>query len=157
DGDHWQALKNGLPDTPVHDVWVEANDVAIATHGRGFYILDDVQPLRQFAAAPRTSGVYFFKPGDAGRNADPAKLTYLLTKQPQKLTLEMLDSSGAVIRSFEGALPQAGRGRAGGPGASGRSDAGQAGRAGQAGQAGQGGRAGQPASTTSADAEQPPP
>ena len=42
DGDHWQSLSNGLPDTPVHDIWVEANDVAIATHGRGFYILDDV-------------------------------------------------------------------------------------------------------------------
>jgi photosystem II stability/assembly factor-like uncharacterized protein len=161
DGDHWQPLKNGLPDTPVHDVWVEANDVAIATHGRGFYILDDVQPLRQFAAAPRTTDVYLFKPGDAVRNAYPAKLTYWLKKQPQKLTLEILDSSGAVVRSYEGALPPAGRG--------GR--AGQAGEAGQAGQAGvssdarandtrakvdQAGRSGA-ASATTADAEQPPP
>ncbi|HMF93077.1 MAG TPA: hypothetical protein VKE96_02230, partial [Vicinamibacterales bacterium] len=147
DGDHWQALKNGLPDTPVHDVWVEANDVAIATHGRGFYILDDVQPLRQFSAAPRTSEAYFFKPGEAVRNAYPAKLTYWLRKQPQKLTLEILDSSGGVIRSFEGALPQQGRGRAGG--------AGEVGRAGGAGQAG--GRAGTgAASPTAADAEQAP-
>ena len=46
DGDHWQPLKNGLPDTPVHDIWVEASDVAIATHGRGFY-----RPRRRGAAA----------------------------------------------------------------------------------------------------------
>src|SRR5439155_22866533 len=55
DGDHWQALKNGLPDTSVHDIWVEANDVAIATHGRGFYILDDVGPLRQFGSPATTA------------------------------------------------------------------------------------------------------
>src|SRR4029077_4440403 len=114
DGDHWQALKNGLPPppgapgrarksarpaTPGHDVWVEANDVAIATHGRGFYILDDIQPLRQFAAAPRASEVYLFKPGEAVRNAYPAKITYWLKKQPQKLTLDILDANGAVIRT----------------------------------------------------------
>ena len=54
DGDHWQPLKNGLPDTPVHDIWVEASDVAIATHGRGFYILEDVAPLRQCGAPVTT-------------------------------------------------------------------------------------------------------
>jgi len=148
DGEHWQPLKNGLPDTPIHDIWVEGNDVAIATHGRGFYILDDVQPLRQFAAAPRTTEVYLFKPGEAVRNAYPAKITYWLKKQPQKLTLDILDANGAVVRTFEGALPQAGRGRSGG---SGGSDT-----AGQAVQAGRAGPAGQAASTTTADAEQPP-
>ena len=51
DGDHWQSLRLNLPDTPVSDIWVEANDLAIATHGRGFYILDDVGPLRQYGAA----------------------------------------------------------------------------------------------------------
>jgi photosystem II stability/assembly factor-like uncharacterized protein len=152
DGDHWQALKNGLPDTPVHDIWVEANDVAIATHGRGFYILDDVQPLRQFTAAPRTSELYLFKPGEAVRNAYPAKLAYWLKKSPQKLTLDILDDRGQVIRSYTGALPQAGRG--------GRGDqAGQPGQAGQTAQPGTAGRAGQTgaASTTTAEAEQPPP
>ena len=47
DGDHWQSLSLNLPDTQVSDIWVEGNDVAIATHGRGFYILDNVA-----AAAP---------------------------------------------------------------------------------------------------------
>ena len=49
DGDHWQSLSLNLPDVPVSDIWVEANSIAIATHGRGFYVLDDIGPLRQYA------------------------------------------------------------------------------------------------------------
>jgi hypothetical protein len=47
DGDHWQSLRLNLPDTQVSDIWVEGQDIAIATHGRGFYILDGIGPLRQ--------------------------------------------------------------------------------------------------------------
>src|SRR5215467_7533069 len=47
DGDHWQSLSLNLPDVQVSDIWVEANSIAIATHGRGFYVLDDIAPLRQ--------------------------------------------------------------------------------------------------------------
>ena len=131
DGDHWQALKNGLPDTPVHDIWVEAADVAIATHGRGFYILDDVAPLRQNGTAVTTAAnAYLFKPADATRSAYPAKITYWLKKPAQKATLEILDGSGQVIRTFQGAAPADGRGRAGGADAAGR--AGGPGRAGAA-------------------------
>jgi photosystem II stability/assembly factor-like uncharacterized protein len=118
DGDHWQALKNGLPDTPVHDIWVEAADVAIATHGRGFYILDDVAPLRQYGAAVTTAAnAYLFKPSDATRSAYPARITYWLKKPAQKATLEILDASGAVVRTFNGAPPPAGRGGRGAQGA----------------------------------------
>ena len=159
DGDRWQPLKNGLPDTPVHDAWVEANDVAIATHGRGFYVLDDVGPLRELgAAATRTADVHLFKPGEAVRNAVPAKITYFLKKAPQKLTLDILDERGQVVRTFTGAPPQTGRGgqegQAGRAGLAGQ--VGQVGQAGQVGQGGQAGRAGQAASTTTAEAEQPP-
>jgi len=148
DGDRWQPLKNGLPDTPVHDAWVEANDVAIATHGRGFYILDDVGPLRELGApATRTADAYLFKPGDAIRGASPAKIAYFLKKAPQKLTLDILDERGQVVRTFTGAPPQAGRG---GP-------AGQAGQAAQAGRAAQAGQAGRSETTTTGEAEQPPP
>ena len=120
DGDHWQALKNGLPDTPVHDIWVEGSDVAIATHGRGFYILDDVAPLRQYGA-PVTSATaaYLFKPADATRSAYPARITYWLKTTPQKMTLEILDARGQVVRSFNGAAPNVGRGSQGAQGARG--------------------------------------
>ncbi len=58
DGDHWQSLSLNLPDTQVCDIGVEANDVVISTHGRGFYILDRVGPLRQYSAAgPLRAGV----------------------------------------------------------------------------------------------------
>ena len=125
DGDHWQPLKNGLPDTPVHDIWVEASDVAIATHGRGFYILDDVAPLRQYGApVVSATNAYLFKPSDATRSAYPAKITYWLKKPAQKLTLDILDSKGQIVRTFNGAAPGDGRGRSG--------DAGRAGGAGAA-------------------------
>ena len=66
DGDHWQSLSLNLPDVPVSDLMVEANAIAIATHGRGFYILDDIAPLRQHGAARRRSAdVVLFKPADA--------------------------------------------------------------------------------------------
>jgi photosystem II stability/assembly factor-like uncharacterized protein len=114
DGDRWLALRSGLPDTQVSDLWVDANDIAIATHGRGFYVLDDIGPLRQYGA-PVTSAAdaYLFKPGDATRSATPARITYWLKKPAQKLTLEILDSRGQVVRTFNGAMPSEGRGGAG--------------------------------------------
>ena len=52
DGTHWQALQSGLPRTSVRDLVVKDNDLVIATHGRGFWILDDISALRQLAANP---------------------------------------------------------------------------------------------------------
>jgi photosystem II stability/assembly factor-like uncharacterized protein len=144
DGDHWQPLKNGLPDTPVHDIWIEGADIAIATHGRGFYILDDVAPLRQYGAPVTTATTaYLFKPADATRSAYPAKITYWLKTPAQKMTLEILDASGQVVRTFNGAAPTAGRG-------------GRAGGAGRAGAAGGAGRAGAAGTATDAPPAEPP-
>jgi hypothetical protein len=117
DGDHWQALQTGLPDTQVSDIWVEADDVTISTMGRGFYILDNVEPLRQYGANVTTANAYLFKPGDAVRSSGiGATISYYLKTQPQKLTLDILDGRGQVVRSFDGALPGAGRGGRGGRG-----------------------------------------
>ena len=137
DGDHWRPLTAGLPDTQVSDIWVDANDLAIATHGRGFYVLDDLSPLRQYGAeSTAAADGYLFKPNDAVRNAGGARINYWIKKAPQKMTLEILDDKGQVVRSFEGAAPQ-GRG-AGRAGEAGRAGTPEAGRAGQAGQAGRG-------------------
>ena len=74
------------------DIAVEANDIAIATHGRGFYILDNVGALRQAGPAVTTaSDFYLFAPGDAIRGAGGATITYLLRKPAEKLTLDILD------------------------------------------------------------------
>jgi photosystem II stability/assembly factor-like uncharacterized protein len=124
DGNRWQPLKTNLPDTQVSDIWVDANDLAIATHGRGFYVLDNVNPLRQYAAAASATDAYLFKPADATRLGGPAGIAYWLKKQPQSLKLEILDDKGTVVRAFEGAAAS-GRGGAGRPGGPGGENAGR--------------------------------
>jgi hypothetical protein len=151
DGERWLPLKGGLPDTQVSDIWVDANDVAIATHGRGFYVLDDIAPLRQYGAeVTSATDSYLFKPGDAVRSGTPARITYWLKKPAQKLTLEILDGSGRVVRTFDGAPPPP-AGRAGG-GAGAAESRGSGGVVGS-GQAGGTGAAGQTATTTAGTAE----
>ena len=124
DGDHWQSLRLNLPDTQVSDIWVEQNDVTIATHGRGFYILDDVNPLRQYAQPAITAtDAFLFKPGDAIRGGGTAQIDYWLKKPAQDLTLQIVDSTGVVVRTIKGTQPQEGRpgsGRAAGAGVAGR-------------------------------------
>ena len=111
DGDHWQRLNQNLPDTQVSDIWVEGNDIAIATHGRSFYVLDDITPLRQYGAnVTSAADAFLFRPGDAVRAATPARIAYWLKRAPQNLKLEILDDKGQVVRTFDGAVPQAERG-----------------------------------------------
>ncbi|HWW82631.1 MAG TPA: hypothetical protein VNZ26_03455, partial [Vicinamibacterales bacterium] len=118
DGDSWQSLRLNLPDTQVSDIWVEASDVTIATHGRGFYVLDDVGPIRQWGVAVTSAtDAYLFKPGDATRSGGGTSVAYWLKKPAQKMTLEILDAKGQVVRSIDGALPKTdGRGGRGGRG-----------------------------------------
>jgi hypothetical protein len=69
DGGHWQSLQQNLPMTSVRDIEVHGDDLVIATHGRGFWIMDNVTALRQIDAAPsaRVTGAMLFKPADAIR------------------------------------------------------------------------------------------
>jgi hypothetical protein len=143
DGDRWRPLTAGLPDTQVSDIWVDSNDLAIATHGRGFYVLDDLSPLRQYGVeATSASDGFLFKPNDAIRGGGPARIDYWVKKAPQKLTLEILDQQGQVVRTFDGAAPNAGRGGRG-RGEAGRAGVPEAGGAGRAGETAEAGRAGQ--------------
>ncbi len=102
DGDTWLPLSLNLPDTQISDIAVEANDIAISTHGRGFYILDHIGPLRQYTPSIASAGAYLFKPEDAIRSGGGATITYLLREPAQSLTMDILDSKGQVIRSFTG-------------------------------------------------------
>jgi photosystem II stability/assembly factor-like uncharacterized protein len=103
DGDHWQPLHQGLPDTQVSDIWVEANDLAISTMGRGFYMLDDIAALRQYQSNLTTDAL--MKPAPAVRGVSTASIAYWLPTQPKSLTLEIVDNSGQVVRSFTGTPP----------------------------------------------------
>ncbi len=67
DGDHWQSLRLNLPASSVRDLIVKDDDIAVATHGRGFWILDDITPLRQVGAASATAEAILFKPTTAWR------------------------------------------------------------------------------------------
>ena len=146
DGDHWQSMRLNLPDTQVSDIWVEGNDVTIATHGRGFYILDNVDPLRQYGDPVVTAtDTYLFKPSDAIRSAESADITYWLKKAPQKMTLEILDGRGQVVRSWNGAVPKE-------PAAGQKSDGAPA--QGQAGGRGEGGRVETPTPTGETEDEE---
>ena len=100
-GGRWQPFRLNLPVTPVHDIAIEKNDLVIATHGRGFYILDNIGPLRQLKPEVTQSTAYLFKPADATRTAKRALIDYYLASPAADLKLEVLDASGTVIRTLQ--------------------------------------------------------
>jgi hypothetical protein len=130
DGDAWEPLSLNLPDVPVADAWLEENSIAIATHGRSFYVLDDLNSLRQAPEANASADAFLFAPADAIRGAGGATITYMLRKPAQKLTVDVLDAAGAVIFTAEGvAPPQRGGGAGTGESGAGAAAAGAAGTA----------------------------
>jgi photosystem II stability/assembly factor-like uncharacterized protein len=69
DGANWQPLQLNLPVTSIRDIVVHGDDLVIATHGRSFWVMDDIAPLRQAAAASSAGGNYLYEPADAYRIA----------------------------------------------------------------------------------------
>jgi photosystem II stability/assembly factor-like uncharacterized protein len=122
DGDHWQSLQLNLPHSSMRDLWIHESDLIVATHGRSFWILDDITPLRQMAgAAAAHSEAYLFKPAlayrvkrdtntdtplppdePAGQNPpDGAIIDYYLPQAASgAVTLDILDSGGKLVRRY---------------------------------------------------------
>jgi photosystem II stability/assembly factor-like uncharacterized protein len=119
DGAQWQSLRLNLPDVQVSDIVITGNDVVIATHGRSFYVMDDITPLRQFKPDLVSEAMHLFAPPKAERNLSTARIDYYLAKQADKVTIDILDSKGQVIQTFTGTPndPAPGRGGRGGRGA----------------------------------------
>jgi photosystem II stability/assembly factor-like uncharacterized protein len=113
DGDTWRSLSLNLPDCPVSDLVVTANDLAISTHGRGFYILDNVGPIRQYSLSMASQSVVLFKPNDAIRSAGGATISYWVKEAPQSLTVQVFDAKGTLVWPVANA---GGGGRGGGGG-----------------------------------------
>jgi photosystem II stability/assembly factor-like uncharacterized protein len=114
DGDTWQNFSLNLPDVPIADVMVEANSIALATHGRSFYVLDNIEALRQYTPAiASSSDPYLFAPATALRPGNTVAVRYWLKAAPRALSVEILDGAGRVVRSYKGAPPDTSR-RAGG-------------------------------------------
>src|SRR5262252_847046 len=102
DGGRWESLRQNLPDTPVHDIAVEERDLVIATHGRGFYVMDGIAALRQ-GGIQTTDNFRLYKPDDALRGLDRnVAIDYYLKQPAQKITMELLDGQGRAIRTFTG-------------------------------------------------------
>jgi hypothetical protein len=124
DGANWRELKLNLPTTPVHDLVVKDNDLVVATHGRAFWILDDLSPLRQYSDEIVQKDAFLYAPATAYRiqagasgERHPSKRTglnppagaviyYFLKDAPKSDTetkIEILDASGKVIRKYSSA------------------------------------------------------
>ena len=115
DGAHWQSLQLNLPPSPIHDLVIKGDDLVVATHGRSFWILDNVTPLRQLDAKIAQQDVVLFKPQTALRLNYPdevnsrrpvgtnppagALIDYVLKTTPkEEITLDILDAQGKLMR-----------------------------------------------------------
>ena len=101
DGASWRSLSLNMPDVPVADLVVEKNELVIATHGRGFWVLDDIAALRQATPAVLSSAAQLFVPPAGVRSSPGVALSWWLAKAPTTARLEIVDSAGVVVRTFE--------------------------------------------------------
>ncbi|HKO03876.1 MAG TPA: hypothetical protein VJW51_03970, partial [Candidatus Acidoferrales bacterium] len=121
DGDHWQPLQLNLPHTSMRDLTIHGDDLIVGTHGRSFWILDDITPLRQLTAQLATADVFLFRPETAwrfrwnrntdtplppeepaGKNPpDGAIIDYFLKNAAAgPVTLEIVDAQGHTVRRY---------------------------------------------------------
>ncbi|MFQ5536712.1 MAG: WD40/YVTN/BNR-like repeat-containing protein [Gemmatimonadota bacterium] len=102
DGGHWQPLTMNLPDVQVSDLVVEDHDLVIGTHGRSFWVMRNIDVLRQMKPKVAESDFWLFQPRPAVRVFDrTADVYYYLADDAKKVTLEFLDANGNLVRSFE--------------------------------------------------------
>lgn len=120
DGDHWSPLRLNMPAISIRDLIVKDDDIAVGTHGRGFWILDNVTALRQWNAAAESVPATLFKPAVATRvrysmytdtpvppdepraenPPDGAMIDYHLARDAGKVTIEIVNAAGRVLRTF---------------------------------------------------------
>lgn len=125
DGQHWQVFQQNLPRVPISDLTIHDDDLIAATEGRGFWIMDDITPLRQITPQSGSTDLYLFKPRNTYRILDvPAgpmlasppgwnppdgvMIRYLLARQltaADKLRLEIVNTQGEVVRTYHSTVP----------------------------------------------------
>ncbi|HVZ18470.1 MAG TPA: hypothetical protein VG897_15225, partial [Terriglobales bacterium] len=114
DGANWESLQLDLPVVPVHDLVVHGDDLVLATHGRGFYVLDDLSPVRQHTDKLKNESVHLFTPAvairshyshshhkshTAGENPPTGAVIYYQVKdKPKSVSIEILDEKGQRVR-----------------------------------------------------------
>jgi photosystem II stability/assembly factor-like uncharacterized protein len=121
EGDNWQSLQLNLPPSSMRDLQIKDDDLVVATHGRGFWVLDDITALRQLDQQAAGADAILFRPAEAVKLPEPSEQGtplpkdepfaenpptgavidyYLKTAASAPVTLEVLDASGAVVRRF---------------------------------------------------------
>ena len=110
-GSSWSDLSFGLPDTPVTGLSVEERDLVISTHGRSFWVLDDIETLRQVDAEVASADVHLFQPADAIRRSVPAVIDFRLSR-PGGVRLDILTEDGEHVRTLAAGRWGAGTSRA---------------------------------------------
>ncbi len=121
DGDDWQSLELNLPHTSMRDLWIHDHDLIVATHGRGFWVLDDITPLEQLTRRVAQAPAHLFQPEPAyrvrrdtntdtplppdepaGKNPpDGAIIDYYLgARAAGPVTLDILDAHGRLVRRY---------------------------------------------------------
>jgi len=121
DGDHWQSLQLNLAHSSMRDLWIHDDDLLVATHGRSFWVLDDITPLRQITEAVPNADAFLFKPASAHRvrrstntdtpippdeptaqnPPDGAVVDFFLAHDASgPVTLEILDADNKVVRRY---------------------------------------------------------
>src|SRR6202035_2864944 len=115
DGQNWQALQLNLPRSPIHDLVVKDDDLVVATHGRSFWILTDLTPLRQIGPTSAKAEALLYNPQKAvrlyypdavdlrppvGENPPAGAIIdyYLASKPAGEITIDILDSKGQRVR-----------------------------------------------------------
>jgi photosystem II stability/assembly factor-like uncharacterized protein len=115
DGAHWQSLQLNLPVSPIHDLVIKDDDLVVATHGRSFWILDNLTPLRQMTGQSYQADATLYQPQTAlrlhyatefdkrqpvGDNPPPGAMIdyYFKTAPKDEVTLDIVDSQGKVVR-----------------------------------------------------------
>jgi hypothetical protein len=123
DGAHWQSLQLEMPPAPVHELIVKNDDLVVATHGRAFWILDDLTPLRQLAPEVVSADVHLFTPrtalrshgggfpshGAVGQNPPGGAVIYYTLKNAPKSADEMASKPSPSTTEEGGASAESGQ------------------------------------------------
>src|SRR6185503_9189477 len=127
----WESLSLNLPRVPINDLVVEKNALVLGSHGRSFYVLDNIEPLRQLTPAISASqDPYLFRPASAIRSGSAAQIQYWLKRPAQSLSIEIVDAAGRTAYSVAGASAPAAGGRGAPEGRGGGGGGGRGGRGG---------------------------
>lgn len=109
DGEMWQSLQLNLPDTPIRDLVLKNDDVVLGSHGRGFWILDDIRPLRDAMEVEKTNQVTLFQPANPIRGVYNAAIQYYLPEESDSVTIHIKDMEGNLIQTYVGKKDSKGR------------------------------------------------